>query len=80
MLPCASVRYPATLTLTNTGGQLLQWSASASDTVVLSSTSGALDPGSAVVISVRATSTQRGSIAITWNGGSTSVAYKVSCH
>jgi hypothetical protein len=80
VLPCASVRFPATLTLTNTGGQLLQWSASASDTVALSSTSGALDPGSAVVISVRTTSSQRGSIAFTWNGGSTSVAYKVSCH
>jgi hypothetical protein len=78
-LPCGGNN--ATLTVSNTGEQLLTWRASVSGNATLSATSGSVGPHSSGTLTAHAPAGThgRGAITFTSNGGSVTVAYKI-CH
>jgi hypothetical protein len=78
-LPCPG-RGGAAMTLANTGGRTLTWTASAQGSVLLSANGGTLDPGASARVTAYATGVQRGTITFRWSGGSVQVGFKVSCH
>jgi hypothetical protein len=70
----------ATLTLTNSGGQAANWSASASFGARVAPGGGTLEPGRSAYLTVTSNGAQRGSVTIRWTGGSIKDAFRVTCH
>jgi hypothetical protein len=77
-LPCPGAG-AATLTLSNTGGRAAAWTASVSTGASVSPRSGTLQPGDSADLSVASLGATRGTVTIRWSGGSTKVAFHVSC-